>query len=333
MRSSAAIAPSLPTPTAATSIASTMPAAGDVILNPFDPRAARWDLFGEMTTLYDADQLARSLIADTEGTESPWRNYARVFLDLAASATAPRRARRRRRALSTALVTPVDDLRDLSTTPPRDPTSPKTTANSSAPCAPSPIPILPRSNPSRCILRPAAFRCATGSKRAGTSGVLFLPYRANEIATLRSIISTWMRLAIFEAMSLTEGDRPSLVRHRRTRRPRPHRRPERRTCETTQIRRPLRLRLSIHCPSLRHLWSRRGADHCRELRQHPYIKVFRFRGRRHRPFRLQPHRRTRDPARASDPQPRWRRHLRGRSPLRQHQPAPRHRVRSARVRN
>jgi type IV secretion system coupling TraD/TrwB family protein len=41
---------------------------GDVISNPFDPRGARWDLFAEMATLYDADQLARSLIVDTEGS-------------------------------------------------------------------------------------------------------------------------------------------------------------------------------------------------------------------------------------------------------------------------
>jgi type IV secretory pathway TraG/TraD family ATPase VirD4 len=33
-----------------------------------------------------------------------------------------------------------------------------------------------------------------------------LPYRGNEIATLRSIISTWMRLAIYQAMSQPEGD-------------------------------------------------------------------------------------------------------------------------------
>lgn len=38
------------------------------------------------------------------------------------------------------------------------------------------------------------------------SGVLFLPYQADQIATLKSIISTWMRLAIFQTMSLGEGD-------------------------------------------------------------------------------------------------------------------------------
>jgi type IV secretory pathway TraG/TraD family ATPase VirD4 len=36
--------------------------------------------------------------------------------------------------------------------------------------------------------------------------VLFIPYKAGEIAALRSIISAWMRIAIFEAMDLGEGD-------------------------------------------------------------------------------------------------------------------------------
>jgi len=40
--------------------------------------------------------------------------------------------------------------------------------------------------------------------REGT-GVLFLPYSSNEIASLRSLISTWMRLAIFETLSGPEG--------------------------------------------------------------------------------------------------------------------------------
>jgi type IV secretory pathway TraG/TraD family ATPase VirD4 len=36
--------------------------------------------------------------------------------------------------------------------------------------------------------------------------VLFLPYKAGEIAALRSVISAWMRIAIFEAMDRAEGD-------------------------------------------------------------------------------------------------------------------------------
>jgi type IV secretory pathway TraG/TraD family ATPase VirD4 len=41
--------------------------------------------------------------------------------------------------------------------------------------------------------------------RAGV-GSLFIPYRASQIAALRSIIATWLRLAIFEAMSCPEQD-------------------------------------------------------------------------------------------------------------------------------
>jgi type IV secretory pathway TraG/TraD family ATPase VirD4 len=35
-------------------------------------------------------------------------------------------------------------------------------------------------------------------------GVLFIPYKASQIAALRSMIAAWMRLAIFEAMSQPE---------------------------------------------------------------------------------------------------------------------------------
>jgi len=38
-------------------------------------------------------------------------------------------------------------------------------------------------------------------------GMLFLPYQADQVAALRSIIATWMRLAIFQTMPEGEGDR------------------------------------------------------------------------------------------------------------------------------
>lgn len=37
-------------------------------------------------------------------------------------------------------------------------------------------------------------------------GVLFLPYQADQMAALRSIISAWLRLAIFQTMTGGEGD-------------------------------------------------------------------------------------------------------------------------------
>jgi hypothetical protein len=43
-----------------------------------------------------------------------------------------------------------------------------------------------------------------GASPAGS--VLFMPYAAGQMANLRSLIATWLRLAIFEAMNGAEGD-------------------------------------------------------------------------------------------------------------------------------
>ena len=43
-------------------------------------------------------------------------------------------------------------------------------------------------------------------RNGGQGGVLFMPYKAGEIAALRSIIAAWLRIAIFEAMNKPEGD-------------------------------------------------------------------------------------------------------------------------------
>jgi type IV secretory pathway TraG/TraD family ATPase VirD4 len=180
------------------------PDRGDMILNPFDSRAARWDLFGEMTTLHDADQLSRSLIADTEGAESSWRNYARVFLT-----SLLRQLHRVKhddvgelyRLIST---TPVEDLRDLLGDTPAGPYLAQDNGRFFGA-------VRAVANTHLSALEHIANQKSATSLsvrdwvRRG-QGVLFLPYRANEIATLRSIISTWMRLAIYETMSQPEGD-------------------------------------------------------------------------------------------------------------------------------
>ncbi len=47
---------------------------------------------------------------------------------------------------------------------------------------------------------------AAGESNRPRGGVLFIPYRAGQIAALRSTVSAWMRIAIFEAMNQPEGD-------------------------------------------------------------------------------------------------------------------------------
>jgi type IV secretory pathway TraG/TraD family ATPase VirD4 len=183
------------------------PDRGDQILNPFDSRAARWDLFGEMTQLHDADQLSRSLIADTEGAESSWRNYARVFL------TSLLRQLHRVKHDDVAelyqliATTPVEDLRDLLADTPAGPYLGQDNGRFFGA-------VRAVANTHLSALEHIANQRSAASlsvrdwvrRGRGRGGVLFLPYRANEIAALRSVISTWMRLAIYETMSQPEGD-------------------------------------------------------------------------------------------------------------------------------
>jgi len=49
-------------------------------------------------------------------------------------------------------------------------------------------------------------RQGAARQNGGQGGVLFIPYRAGEIAALASMISAWMRLGIFEAMDREETD-------------------------------------------------------------------------------------------------------------------------------
>jgi type IV secretory pathway TraG/TraD family ATPase VirD4 len=180
---------------------------GDVILNPFMPDAARWDLFAEMLNLFDADQLAVSLIPDTEGTERPWRGYARVFL-----ISLLRQLHRVKhndvdelyRLLTT---TPAEDLRDLLADTPAGPYlaqdngkffgAVRAVANTHLGALEH---IARQTSRDKLSVR----NWIRKGQRNGS--VLFLPYKANEIATLKSLISTWMRLAIYETMNQREAD-------------------------------------------------------------------------------------------------------------------------------
>ena len=56
------------------------PARGDLILNPFEPRSVKLDLFQEIRTPYDSDQLARSLIGEGTGSDRSWHGYAQLLV-------------------------------------------------------------------------------------------------------------------------------------------------------------------------------------------------------------------------------------------------------------
>ena len=186
------------------------PAAGDLILSPFDARSCAWDLFGEIAQPYDVEQLARALIPDNDGPERSWRNYARVFFTSVCSQLWSLRDR------APELCTVAELYRLL------------TVASNEE------LAILLQGTPARPYLDPSnermfgSIRSVTATyvsalaypqpaqgtalairhwiRAADAAGntrtrVLFLPYSATQIAALRSLIAAWLRLAIFETMN------------------------------------------------------------------------------------------------------------------------------------
>ncbi len=56
-----------------------MPIAVTSFSTPFDPASAKWNLLGEIKSDHDVEQLARSLIPDSGASDRSWSEYARTF--------------------------------------------------------------------------------------------------------------------------------------------------------------------------------------------------------------------------------------------------------------
>jgi len=177
---------------------------GDVILNPFDPRSVKWDPFAEIHTAYDVEQLASGLIPSTEDASSrEWRGYARTFLCAVASRCHQSGERDAAELWRLLAIASTRELRKVVAGTPAQPFLDADNARmfgSIRSVTGSALAALAYVQAQR-----AASFSVRNWVRAG-SGSLFVPYQANQIAALRSIIATWMRLAIFEAMTRPEED-------------------------------------------------------------------------------------------------------------------------------
>jgi hypothetical protein len=178
---------------------------GDVILNPFDERSAKWDLYGEITNDYDVAQLARSLIPDQEGSERSWRAYGRTFLEAVVRQTRDAGIRDVKELHDTLVIADTKELKTLLAGTPAQPFLDDhnvrmfDSIRSVTASAMDGLQYVGRQNGTPLSVR---------NWVQGGEGVLFIPYQAGQIPALRSMISGWMRLAVFETMSQEEGDRP-----------------------------------------------------------------------------------------------------------------------------
>lgn len=183
---------------------------GDVILNPFEADARKWDLFGEVTELYDVEQLARSLIPDIGGEERVWAEYARTFFTAVAQQLVRVNVRDDGALYRLIRSASVEELRKLLAGTAAGPfleEGSEKMFGSLRSVASSAVRVLEYTTEQQA--QPFSVRQwvrEAAARPSGRGGALFLPYRASQIAALRSVISAWMRLGIFEAMDRPAGD-------------------------------------------------------------------------------------------------------------------------------
>lgn len=178
---------------------------GDVILNPFERSSVKWDPFAEIREPWDVEQLSSGLIPSTEDASGrEWRGYARTFVSAVTRRCCECGARDASELWRLLTVASSAELRALVAGSPAQPFlepdnarmfgSIRSVAGSAAVAL-----EYVQAQRARAFSVRDWVRCGRG--------VLFIPYGAAQIAALRSIIATWVRLAIFEAMSRADEDR------------------------------------------------------------------------------------------------------------------------------
>ena len=177
---------------------------GDIVLNPFECDSVKWDPFAEIGNSYDVELLASGLIPNCEDAAArEWRGYARTFL--AAVVRRSEQGWRARRGGPMALGkrragggTAAHSGRNPAQ-PFLDPDNARMFGSIRS-VAGSAIAAFEHIAAQRGR---TLFRASVG-QRTRRPKLAFIPYRAGQIAALRSMIATWMRLAIFEAMSQSQ---------------------------------------------------------------------------------------------------------------------------------
>jgi hypothetical protein len=178
------------------------PERGDVVLNPFDERSVKWDLFSEIKSAYDVEQLARSLIPDHEGQDRSWRSYARTFFTAVTRQAHEVGTSDVEELYRLLVVADNEELRGLVRGTPAQPFLDEHNSRmfdsirSVTSSAVGALQYVGRQTAEGFSIREWV--------QQKTPGVLFIPYKAGQIAALHSTISAWMRLAIFETMDQDE---------------------------------------------------------------------------------------------------------------------------------
>ena len=174
--------------------------AGDVILNPFDRRCARWDLLSEVERPSDYAFLAQSLLPHLgAGDHDQWITYAQQLLAAALENWVMYDSGSSDEFITMLATGNVEELKALCADTPAARYFEKGGERMLASILGT---LAPAIGHLRHISRLEGEPFSIRQWVRGQSGSLWMPYAANQIAALRGLVSCWMNIAILETLSL-----------------------------------------------------------------------------------------------------------------------------------
>ncbi|MGA3050212.1 MAG: type IV secretion system DNA-binding domain-containing protein [Terracidiphilus sp.] len=176
---------------------------GDRILSPFDPRSAKWAMFKEISRPYDADNIAAALVPDPGGDAGEWARKARIVVSSAVEALARTPGAESCDLYEVCCLATVPELRDLLA---RTPAARFFEEGNERTMLSILTTVTGALSALRYLNRGDNFSITDWVKGKEGKGWLFLPYAGEQIAALKPLFRTWVRTAIFSALSLPEGD-------------------------------------------------------------------------------------------------------------------------------
>lgn len=172
---------------------------GDLLLNPLNSRSVNWDYLGEIEKTTDHKLLASMLIPESSKGDDEWRDYARqllasasekwIELDLGKSAQFFKFLGSCSQAELAAVCEGTFAKRFFEDGNERMLGSILST-------------LSPFIEPLRLVGESSGPSFSIREWVRSGSGSLFIPYKANEIASLKNLISAWLGIAIYENLSL-----------------------------------------------------------------------------------------------------------------------------------
>ena len=176
---------------------------GDVILNPFDERAAGWSPLAEIRGAWDADRVAKSIIPDIKGSEGVWNGYAQQILSAALERLWDRGDATNGELVRILAVADLAEMRELVTGLPVQ----RMFEAGNEKFLASVLSIISRYTKPLSWLDPAAGHGSFSIRRWAENesrGWIFLTYRDDQLTSLSPLIAAWVDVVASAILTLPE---------------------------------------------------------------------------------------------------------------------------------